>query len=326
MRKSSYSSMVKLTAVLLVLLCSGPLKAEDDQKRIAREMIQVLDAYAVYKMGDFDEAYARYQKLAEVGNTQGMLNLGNMHAAGLAVPQDFKQALNWYQKAADAGDAIGMYEVGRAHELGLGAPLDAREAAAWYLRAAELDNSSAQWALGNNLYQQGERVAGLQWIRAAARQGDDPTASQFLSTLDDEGNLVSRPSNQQEAAVMATLAANDEAARSKDSNALVATLGPQATVLVRMPDSSVWLKLDKSQLAALWQSTFDRAQVYEYQRDSAELMRVDNNILVFSTISERLQSNGTIQLLEIRENAQMTIVNGQAQINNLRLDIRRQEF
>ncbi|MDP2245101.1 tetratricopeptide repeat protein [Pseudomonas sp.] len=328
MHTSAPSSLRTLAAALLALLYCASLPAEqadDDQPRIAREMIQVLEAYAVYKMGDFDEAYVRYRKLAEAGNRQGMLNLGNMHAAGLAVKQDHVQALNWYQQAADAGDAIGMHEVGRAHELGLGTPRDEAKAATWYLRAAELDNSSAQWALGNSLYQQGQHIAGLHWIRAAARQGDNPTASQFLSNLDGPGNPLSRPSAAEQRAVMAVLAASDQAAQNQDAQALVAALSPQAKAVVRLPDSSAWLTLDKAQLAALWQATFDRAQRYEYQRDNTELLRVDERILAFSSISERLQSNGATQLLEIRENAQLRVINGQAQIDHLRLDIRRLE-
>lgn len=61
--------MRQLAGLLLGALLSTPLSASDDeQTRIAREMIQVLDAYAVYKMGDFDEAFERYRRLAEAGN------------------------------------------------------------------------------------------------------------------------------------------------------------------------------------------------------------------------------------------------------------------
>lgn len=316
------------TLLLALLCCAPPVQAADDannQQRIAREMIQVLDAYAVYKMGDFAEAYVLYKKLAEAGNRQGMLNLGNMHAAGLAVPQDHTQALHWYQRAADSGDSIGLYEVGRAHELGLGTPKDASQAATWYLRAAELDNSSAQWALGKYLYQQRNPIEGLQWIRAAARQGDNPSASQFLNKLDGPNNSLSRPNAVEQQAVMATLNATDQAAQRKDAEALVAALSPQAKVFVRLPDSSAWLTLNKAQLAELWQATFDRAHHYEYRRNTPELLRVDGTILAFSSIHEHLQRDGSTQHLEIRESAQLSVINGHAQIDQLRLDIRRQE-
>ena len=309
--------------VLLMMLYSTPLHADDDQPRIARELVQVLEAYAVYKMGDFDQAYLRYKKLAEAGNRQGMLNLGNMHAAGLAVAKDQAQALYWYQQAANAGDAIGMYEVGRAHELGLGTPLDATQAAAWYLRAAELDNSSAQWAIGHNLYQQGQHIAGLHWIRAAARQGDSPSASQFLSRLSDAEAPHNRLSAVEKSAVMRVLADNDQAANKQDAQAMVAALSPQALIFVRLSDSAHWQTLNKAQLAALWQATFNRSQTYEYQRDSSELLRVEGQILAFSIIRERMQSDGASQQVEIRESAQLSVSNGLAQIDSLRIEIRR---
>lgn len=172
--------MRHLACLLLGTLLSTPLSAGDDeQTRIAREMIQVLDAYAVYKMGDFDEALERYRQLAEAGNRQGMLNLGNMYAAGLGTAADLKQALTWYQRAADAGDAIGMYEVARAHDLGLGTEADPDQAAQWYRRAAEQDNAEAQWTLGERLYKQGQHSDGLSWIRAAARQENIRRPSSF---------------------------------------------------------------------------------------------------------------------------------------------------
>jgi tetratricopeptide (TPR) repeat protein len=156
-----------LVNVLLGTLLSTPLSAGDDeQTRIAREMIQVLDAYAVYKMGDFDEAFERYRQLAEAGNRQGMLNLGNMYAAGLGSAADLEQALAWYQRAADAGDAIGMYEVARAHDLGLGTEADPDQAVQWYRRAAEQDNAEAQWTLGERLYKQGQQIVPMAFTSA----------------------------------------------------------------------------------------------------------------------------------------------------------------
>ena len=323
MHSPTFLSRSTVLATLLALVYCAPLRADDDQQRIARELVQVLEAYAVYKMGDFDQAYERYKQLADAGNRQGMLNLGNMHAAGLAVAKDQARALYWYQQAADAGDAIGMYEVGRAYELGLGTPSDGAKAATWYLRAAELDNSAAQWALGHNLYQQGQHTAGLHWIRAAAKQGDSPSASQFLSRLSDTANPRNRLSTAERRAVMSVLAASDTAAQNQDAQALVAALSPQAQVYVRLPDSTQWQALSKVQLAALWQDSFNRADSFEYQRDSSELLRVDGRILAFSTIRERLQRGATSHQVEIRESAELRVINGRAQIDNLRLEIRR---
>ena len=64
------ASYRQYAAGLAIALCCSNPAAGASQEQIAREMIQVLEAYAVYKMGDFDEAYSRYLTLAEAGNRQ----------------------------------------------------------------------------------------------------------------------------------------------------------------------------------------------------------------------------------------------------------------
>lgn len=315
--------MRQLAGLLLGALLSTPLSASDDeQTRIAREMIQVLDAYAVYKMGDFDEAFERYRRLAEAGNRQGMLNLGNMHAAGLGTRTDLGQALSWYQRAADAGDAIGMYEVARAHDIGLGTPADPDEALRWYQRSAEQDNADAQWALGERLYQQGQHANGLSWIRAAARQGEHAQAQQFLAALDGDGVAAIQPNNEQRQAVLAALSMIDQAAQRRDVDALVALIRDDAQIQVRLPQSRSWQALSKAQLRTLWQQTFAQTDRYHYQRNEPELLSTDDGILAFSLIRETLARGERTQQLEIHESARLQLLEGRASIYGLRLDIR----
>lgn len=316
--------MRHLACLLLGTLLSTPLSAGDDeQTRIAREMIQVLDAYAVYKMGDFDEAFERYRQLAEAGNRQGMLNLGNMYAAGLGTAADLEQALAWYQRAADAGDAIGMYEVARAHDLGLGTEADPDQAAQWYRRAAEQDNAEAQWTLGERLYKQGQHSAGLSWIRAAARLGEHPQAQQFLASREGSRTTIT-PTEHERRAALAALATVDQAAQRQDAEALVTLIDDDAQILVRLPHERNWQHLSKAQLRTLWQQTFAQADEYSYQRNEPELINAGGTILAFSLIREKLKRGDRIQQLEIRENAQLRVRDGKASIHGLRLDIRQQ--
>lgn len=309
-------------ALALALSCSASLAA-DEQSRIAREMVQVLEAYAVYKMGEYEEAYSRYLALAEAGNRQGMLNVANMQAAGLAVAQSHGQALHWYQRAADSGDAIGMYEVGRAHELGLGTAVDAARAEHWYQRAAEQGNSTAQWLLGKRLYERGEHLPALNWIRAAARQGDEPAAIAFLASLEGRSEGGSQPSADEREAVLATLMAIDRAAQRQDAQALVAALDAQADIQVRLPDSPHWQRLSKAELAALWQASFDYPGDYSYARSATELLAADGRILAFTTLHERIGAGGAApRELQIEQQAQLRISTGHAVIERLRLDIR----
>lgn len=133
-------------ALIAVLSLSMPVMG-DDQRRVAREMVQVLEAYAVYKMGLYDEAYERYLALAENGNVQGMLNVAGMYAEGKGTPEDHGKALQWRQRAADGGNATAMYEVARAYDQGLGTEANPAKAEAWYRRAALQGDELAQQLL-----------------------------------------------------------------------------------------------------------------------------------------------------------------------------------
>lgn len=311
-------------ALPLLLACSTPF-ADGDQQRVAREMIQALDAYAVYKMGQFEEAYARFSKLAEAGNRQGMLNTGNMLAAGLGVTQNHAEALKWYRRAAEAGDPIGMSEVGKAYELGLGVTVDREAALDWYRRAADLDSVDAQWALGKHLYNQGEQLAGLSWIRTAALEGGCPEARTFLDTLEGSGKMTTKPGASEQRAVLETLAAIDAAAQRKDASGIVAALKEDASIRVRLPDSPTWQTLTRTELAALWQATFAKVAGYRYERAQPELLAAAGGVLAVSRISEQLESAGETKELLILENALLHMVDGKPFIHSLRLDIRHGE-
>ena len=69
----------------------------------SREAVEALEAYAVYKMAMYDEAYVRFMALAEKGNQQGMLNVAGMLTAGLGVAKNLDAAFGWYRKSAQQG-------------------------------------------------------------------------------------------------------------------------------------------------------------------------------------------------------------------------------
>lgn len=114
---------------------AGSVNDSDDQTRIARDMVKALQAYAVYKMGQYDEAFERYCELAERGNSQGILNVANMYAAGLGTAQDLEKAFEWYMTAAEKGDVIGMEAVADAYREGQGVAQSSSKADDWLARA-----------------------------------------------------------------------------------------------------------------------------------------------------------------------------------------------
>lgn len=109
--------------------------ASDDQTRVARDMIRTLEAYAVYKMGQYDLAFERYLALAEDGNRQGMLNVANMYSEGKGVAQSDSKAFSWYRKAAEIGDRTSMEEIASAYRTGKGVQKNAERARYWEMRA-----------------------------------------------------------------------------------------------------------------------------------------------------------------------------------------------
>ncbi|SNC75908.1 hypothetical protein SAMN04487881_3150 [Marinobacter sp. es.048] len=198
-RQSATQITVRVLVLCLIFSCSFASAGSNengDQDQVARDMIRVLNAYVVYKMGQYDSAFEQYLELAEEGSRQGMLNVANMYAQGQGVEQNQEKAFQWYLRAAESGDSISMVEVAMAYEEGRGTVPDKSEAIGWYRQAVAAGNSDARWRLGKRLYDEGSATEGLCLIRVAAVEGGQPSAQQFLSALEPgtgPENQLSRP-------------------------------------------------------------------------------------------------------------------------------------
>lgn len=126
-----------LTALIALAPYAIHSHAADDQAQVARNMIKTLEAYAVYKMGQYDLAFERYLELAEKGNRQGMMNVANMYAEGKGVPQNDGKAFQWYLRLAETGDRIGMEAAAAAYRSGQGVEMDTERARYWELLSQE---------------------------------------------------------------------------------------------------------------------------------------------------------------------------------------------
>ncbi|AFP31997.1 tetratricopeptide repeat protein [Marinobacter sp. BSs20148] len=126
-----------MALVVLIALVPTTTQAQpaDDQTRVARDMIRVLEAYAVYKMGQYDLAFERYMTLAKDGNRQGMLNVANMYAEGKGVEQSDANAFQWFLRLAESGDRFGIEETAKAYRTGTGVQEDTERARYWEQRA-----------------------------------------------------------------------------------------------------------------------------------------------------------------------------------------------
>jgi TPR repeat protein len=85
---------------------------------------------------------------------------------------DAAGAVAIWRPLADKGDADAAFNLGQAYRLGKGVPLDLAQAQSWLERAARKGHTDAQSTLGLLLFQNGNRVAAMRWLRAAAEAGE----------------------------------------------------------------------------------------------------------------------------------------------------------
>ncbi|MBL4744200.1 MAG: sel1 repeat family protein [Cycloclasticus sp.] len=156
------------------------------------QAVQSLEAYAKYKMGQYQEAREIWLKLAEKNNTSALINLANIYEEGQGVKRDLKQSIAWLRKAAKLGDSRGQYQLAMAYEKNMGVERDLMQAAKWFEKAAVQGDGNAQFSIGVLLatnYGKGlatssndQRKEASKWL-ALAKEKDIEDATGFLTLL-----------------------------------------------------------------------------------------------------------------------------------------------
>jgi TPR repeat protein len=103
------------------------------------------------------------------------------HAAAVAI----------WQPLAGKNDADALFNLGQAYRLGLGTSLDLPRAQELFERAARLGHLDAQTSLGLLLFQNGNRIAAMRWLKSAAERGE-PRALLIYGTALFNGDGVER--------------------------------------------------------------------------------------------------------------------------------------
>ena len=85
---------------------------------------------------------------------------------------DTSGAVAIWRPLADHGDADAAFNLGQAYRLGKGVPLDLAKAQDMFERAARKGHVDAQTTLGLLLFQNGNRVAAMRWLKNAADAGE----------------------------------------------------------------------------------------------------------------------------------------------------------
>ncbi|WP_294120956.1 SPOR domain-containing protein [Sphingomonas sp.] len=85
---------------------------------------------------------------------------------------DTAGAVAIWRPLAEKGDADAAFNLGQAYRLGKGVPTDLSQAQNWLEQAARKGHVDAQSTLGLLLFQNGNRVAGMRWLKLAAEAGE----------------------------------------------------------------------------------------------------------------------------------------------------------
>src|SRR5258705_333361 len=81
---------------------------------------------------------------------------------------DYSEAVAVWRPLAEKGDADAAFNLGQAYRLGRGVPLNIGAAQTWFERAASQGHVDAQTTLGLLLFQNGNHIGGLRWLKAAS--------------------------------------------------------------------------------------------------------------------------------------------------------------
>ena len=85
---------------------------------------------------------------------------------------DYSAAVAIWRPLAEKGDADAQFNLGQAYRLGRGVPINLAAAQSWFERAADKGHVDAQTTLGLLLFQNGNHIGGLRWLKAASDQGE----------------------------------------------------------------------------------------------------------------------------------------------------------
>lgn len=85
---------------------------------------------------------------------------------------DTAGAVAIWRPLAEKGDADAAFNLGQAYRLGRGVSLDLAQAQGWLERAARKGHLDAQTTLGLLLFQNGNRVSAMRWLKGAAEAGE----------------------------------------------------------------------------------------------------------------------------------------------------------
>jgi TPR repeat protein len=161
------------TFVLAVVVIAGvPVQGNADDDSYAQYKLGL----KAYNQGNYDEALAIWQPLADGGYPAAQFNIGMLYENGLGVEKSYTKANGWFQKAVDRNFAPAQLLLGRAYLNGIGVDKNVDRALVLLTSAADQGHPQAQYEVGV-IYREGtivqrDQVRALEYFLLAAKQGD----------------------------------------------------------------------------------------------------------------------------------------------------------
>ena len=294
-----------LWALIAAVFFSTTAHAGREQVHV--EMVETLEAYAVYKMGRYEEAFQAWLALAKKGNAQGILNVANMYLAGEGVPKNAEKALVWYKKGAEQGDPHCLLNLAKAYETGDGIKADRKTAEQYFEQAAGAGATEAQVRLAKRLLRTGQPDKARRWLERAAGQGEQVAIALLSDLTPSPVAAEASVSSDERRRIKELLDDMNAAANARDADWLTKAVSPTATIRVRLPGQPEFQKLSKDDYRRLWELTFRKTERYRFARNNHRIVSNSGELRLHSQIREYLTSNSKTEELAIDEQLVLSV-------------------
>ena len=148
---------------------------------------------------DQDLALKSFRTSAEAGHPEAINNMGGFFRDGIVVSRNPEAAVQWFERSANLGNSYGQLNFGLALQRGEGIEKDEARAATLFRDAATQGNAEAMNAYGMCFYSgtgvEKDEIAAVRWFRASAERGCSQ-AMENLATCYDKGFGVRKDVNE----------------------------------------------------------------------------------------------------------------------------------
>ena len=131
------------------------LKGAQDGDIECMNLLAYAYANGIGRIANLEKAFSLFKKTADLGNAEGLFNVGVYYGTGDVVSQDYKKSTQYLQKAAALGDTDALYQLGVYKMHGFGCDVNWKDALKYYRAAANNGCADAANELGY-IYDRGE--------------------------------------------------------------------------------------------------------------------------------------------------------------------------